>query len=358
MIRHVKRTIGFFEDFAGIVACPQSRTYFPNEPQKSQSHILFDNLVWLLKYRNLNRYYYLYGLDVQGSQQNHYMHAKNFYRLRDRINSQGNIGKYRANYICLLRDKFVFGQMLAAAGFNTPAVLALCDRQSIHWLDKASAGPLEGITERDCDCFVKPILGEMAHGVYPLKVEKGRLYISEQQVDIEKLRGAIDGKSILQRRVIQHERLNSLYPSSINTLRIVTALNCTGAKPLSAILRVGSGNRPYDNWGAGGIAVGIDMSSGTLKKYGFFRPDFGKVTTAHPDTGKVFDGFEVPFFEQCVEDAKKMHKFFYGIHSIGWDFAVTPEGPVCLEGNDNWGLPMMQIFDNSVIEKYFATLET
>ena len=30
------------------------------------------------------------------------------------------------------------------------------------------------------------------------------------------------------------------------------------------------------------------------------------------------------------------HKHLYNIRSIGWDSAITPEGPVFIEGNDNW----------------------
>jgi hypothetical protein len=55
--------------------------------------------------------------------------------------------------------------------------------------------------------------------------------------------------------------------------------------------------------------------------------------------------------------ALDLHEYFYGVHSIGWDFAITDTGPVCIEGNENWGLPMMQIFDPKIIKKYFATLD-
>jgi hypothetical protein len=26
----------------------------------------------------------------------------------------------------------------------------------------------------------------------------------------------------------------------------------------------------------------------------------------------------------------------YGIHSIGWDIAITDNGPIFIEGNDDW----------------------
>lgn len=31
-----------------------------------------------------------------------------------------------------------------------------------------------------------------------------------------------------------------------------------------------------------------------------------------------------------------LHKQFYELESIGWDIVITPNGPVILEGNDDW----------------------
>jgi len=357
MFAKFKRPLSFMRTIRELVSHPARRTYFPNCAQKGRMAILIDNLVWLFKYGQLNRYYYLYGLDLKNSRPANFMHAKNFYRVRDRINEQGTVGRFRANYICLLRDKFIFGQFLKSLGFACPPTLALCDKQNIDWLDTAVSQPLENIVMRNCDCFIKPLLSEMAHCVYPLKVENKTIYISGRPGDVEQLRAVIDGKSMLQQRIVQHPELSRMYPFAINTIRVVTACNCSSIKVLSAILRVGTASKFCDNWGAGGIAVGIDMKTSRLVGHGFFRPDFGKITPVHPDTKIAFEGFEIPFFKDVLEYARRLHGFFYGIQSIGWDFAITPDGPLCLEGNDNWGLPMMQIFDDHIVEKYFKTLK-
>ena len=79
--------------------------------------------------------------------------------------------------------------------------------------------------------------------------------------------------------------------------------------------------------------------------------------TQHPDNGLVFEGFEIPFFKEAVEMAKDLHSKLYRIHSIGWDIAITPDGPVFIEGNSLWEISLIQTANGGLkkqIEKYFT----
>jgi hypothetical protein len=40
--------------------------------------------------------------------------------------------------------------------------------------------------------------------------------------------------------------------------------------------------------------------------------------------------------------ALRAHRVFYDFPSVGWDVAVTPEGPVLIEGNYNWNVVLTQ----------------
>jgi hypothetical protein len=55
-------------------------------------------------------------------------------------------------------------------------------------------------------------------------------------------------------------------------------------------------------------------------------------------------GVEVSYFHSVIEIARNLHSYFYGVQSIGWDITVTSEGPIFIEGNDDWGdvLPDVQ----------------
>jgi hypothetical protein len=101
-------------------------------------------------------------------------------------------------------------------------------------------------------------------------------------------------------------------------------------------MRIGTKNKHIDNWGAGGLAVGIDLQTGKLRNKGFYKPGYGGLVDVHPQTGLVLGNFEVPFFQKSIQAVIRAHSYFYGIHSIGWDIAVDSEGPVFIEGNEDW----------------------
>lgn len=336
---------------------PQSCTYYPQEERKSRLAIYLDNLRWILKYHEINHFYYLYGFDRRnGVNQNDYMAKREFFELREKANKAW-IGNRKAAYFCLLQDKFLFGQYLKALGFPTPVNLAICDRETITWLDSQETEPLESLLNRDkLDIFIKELLGESARGIYSLRVENKKLFVDSKEVTVEELKKIIPEMSVVQQRLYQHPQMNRLHPHSINTVRIVTVFNDSGVEPLSAILRAGVNGSQFDNWAAGGIGVGIDLGTGRLRKYGIFKPGSGGRVEQHPDNGIKFKGFEIPSFAKVVEMVTALHGFFYGIHSVGWDVAVTPEGPVVLEGNNLWDMPMMQVHDSNIKNKFIASL--
>ena len=76
-----------------------------------------------------------------------------------------------------------------------------------------------------------------------------------------------------------------------------------------------------------------------------YKPCHGLKAEKHPDTNIQFSDFLVPQFEEAKQLCIKAHKVFNSIHSIGWDVAVTENGPCLIEGNDNWEISMMQACD-------------
>lgn len=49
------------------------------------------------------------------------------------------------------------------------------------------------------------------------------------------------------------------------------------------------------------------------------------------------EGLYVPYWRELVSCAREGQKLFPDIHAVAWDFVVTGEGPVLLEGNSGWG---------------------
>jgi hypothetical protein len=313
------------------------QSYFPRTERKSKWSIWLENVHWVWRHREINRYYYIYGLDRKGNySQTEKLGYRKFRRLRDtNLHPKG----VNFNYACLLRDKFVFGQLLTSLQFPTPKNIALIDNGELTWLNGMRKVPLSAIAEDPnivIDGFCKQLAGLKGEGAFRLRIAGGKIYSGAQELTVAQLQKKISGKSLWQERVEQHPDMSRLNASSVNTMRILTFNNNGRVELFSAALRIGGNNRTVDNWNAGGIAVAIDLETGMLREEGFAKPDHGGRTTRHPETGVVFLGYQLPFFKESVDMVCRLHRYLYGIHSIGWDVAVTPDGPILIEANDDW----------------------
>ena len=83
------------------------------------------------------------------------------------------------------------------------------------------------------------------------------------------------------------------------------------------------------------IAVGIDLKTGQLSEFGICKKGGAKRTPCHPDSQVRFAEVRIPFVQEAVNLAEILHEKLSSIRVIGWDIAITPDGPVFSEGNDN-----------------------
>ena len=58
----------------------------------------------------------------------------------------------------------------------------------------------------------------------------------------------------------------------------------------------------------------------------------------HPDSGAVIEGFALPHWEAARALALRAHDAARAVPAFGWDVALTPDGPVLIEGNQ-WSNP-------------------
>ena len=155
---------------------------------------------------------------------------------------------------------------------------------------------------------------------------------------------------LLEERLIGHPDLARFNPSSVNTCRIVTLLNLDGqAEILYATLRIGGPGRNTDNWHTQGIAAGIDKDTGVIGE-GMVRPEFGgTIHTSHPATGAKFTGEKIPDWPEICRLVEKAARITPFVHSVGWDVAATPTGPVMVEANFKWSPFIVQAFHGGML---------
>ena len=72
-------------------------------------------------------------------------------------------------------------------------------------------------------------------------------------------------------------------------------------------------------------------------------PKTGKYYERHPVTGTEIMGFQIPLFDQALELCRTASRRVEAhLKYIGWDVAITPDGPVLVEGNNLPGYDMCQ----------------
>jgi len=151
---------------------------------------------------------------------------------------------------------------------------------------------------------------------------------------------------LFQERLVQHDDFNKLNPNCINSIRIDTFTGKDGiARPVSAFVRTGVGSAHVDNISSGGVFAGIDINKGVLIGDAFsdFTNGRGKTFSHHPDSGVKFEGFIVPQYREAEDLALKAAGCIPQVRLVGWDIAITPGGPVLIEGNDAPGMTSSEV---------------
>ena len=134
--------------------------------------------------------------------------------------------------------------------------------------------------------------------------------------------------------------LNKLHPSSINTVRVCTLVKDNKAHVMYALQRIGINGMKVDNVGAGGI-YNVLSDKGEI-----INPCWSDKTistyTVHPSTKMNLIGFKVPHFKEALKLCKKAALVVKNVRYVGWDIAITEDGPIIVEGNPLPGYDMPQ----------------
>ncbi len=264
-------------------------------------------------------------------------------------------------------NKWVFYRLLEGFGLPAPRTLGLFD--PVYGVTWDAQRPMQTvpqvlgeIDERRPDGLVlKPVGG--AHGDQVLILDSidystGRAVtragiettLEEALVGLDLTGLANYSGFIVQEPVPTHTAFDRLAPWTTNTLRIQTFVYCDGTVAVSAAAaRLGRRGNMADNWGQGGLAVAIDLSTGAMGR-GVVMPEYGGVWyTSHPDTGVPLAGVVVPFWEEALEVCRRGARLFPGLRSLGWDIVIAPDGPIVLEANRLWGLQIIQVHSDGFL---------
>lgn len=139
---------------------------------------------------------------------------------------------------------------------------------------------------------------------------------------------------LLEAPIRQHPALAALNPASVNTIRFIAARHGDHVAPVGAGLRCGGGGQVVDNFHHGGTAYPLDLETGIVTARGIDLD--GHPILRHPVTGHIMPGFQVPHWDAVLDTIRRAAVLVPHIGYVGWDVAVTEDGPELVEGNVNY----------------------
>jgi len=246
----------------------------------------------------------------------------------------------------LVHDKARFARHCAAEGLPViPTILEL-DRGEKRWCDS------RGRSLPAADIIVKPSLGLQGQGVRGFEKvpggyrdENGNVLGAQALIELwsEESEGI---PLIVQPRVRNAREVSAWSTGALCSVRLVTTRRPDEPPvPLLALFRMPNGDAVADNVKRGGIAATVDLASGELGPALAFKVlDVMRrsVHERHPRTGEQIIGRPLPCWDETIKLGLRAHECVGAFHSIGWDIAITDDGPILIEGNPDWGVRFSQ----------------
>lgn len=184
------------------------------------------------------------------------------------------------------------------------------------------------------DVVIKPSLSTQGKGIQILTITNGQT--NHDGMSLQLLFKQYGKNFQIQERFKQHELMNALNPTSVNTIRIVTYRSGNEVLLIYAVVRIGKMGSVIDNQCAGGISTIIN-EEGRLGKFGF--GGYGEDNILKTETGIILEDYQIPSFQKIVSTVKRLHLQLPFFDIIGWDMAVAEDGePTLIEWNTKVGL--------------------
>lgn len=244
------------------------------------------------------------------------------------------------------KDKTAFAELCQQRQLATAATIVSGDSDGgISWGEQSPELP-------KADLFLKPRTGQGGRGAQKWRFREGRWHRDGESHDQAGLLAHVGNLSrrepmLVQPCIVNHPAITDLGVDALATVRLVTILD-TGEMPkaIAAAFRMpASTTSVVDNFHAGGIAAAVAIDTGKLSA----ATDIGLGADSawhllHPLTGAVIEGRTLPLWEETKRLASDAHHVFINRVVVGWDIAITPNGPVLIEAN---GFPDLDIIQRT-----------
>lgn len=332
--------------------------------KKSKLQIFKDLIIWQIREGEFNNMYYAMGLDLSGSKQSEYLGRKSFLRIKKTAEKclieKG--GFKNINYDVITKDKFYANSILTANGISCIQNLALI-KGSFILFPEGRSEELESLLKLAGSFFIKNIVLEAGEGVYMCKIVNNKIEVNNLSKNLNEFKTFLGDKIwVVQKQYCSHETFSKINSTALNTTRIYTILDDNEPVYLGGYQGFATNNSLTDSWSHGSLYVGINIEKGCLSANGLTSISDKRQgwLSSHPDSDIIFEGYPVPYLNEAVDLCIRAHRFLYFNFIVGWDVAITDEGPVIVEANENPGINVLQCLNggmrSKVQEKYVQIL--
>ena len=286
---------------------------------KSVSYVKRDMIKNFVKY-GIGYTDYLKGdyINLTKEQKKTYVTTKSYYKLLRYLNNP----KYDAT----MSDKIVFNRIFS-------------EFLGREWIDirNTSLDDFKKFIKNKKTIFAKPPTDFGGHGIKKIEVKDIK--------NLEELKNELLSKKLylVEDAIIQHKELDKLNPYAVNSFRVVTLVKDGKSYILANALRINVDD---------GIAIGCQDAYMRLDESGKVCSrvvdDIANVYEEHPMAKIKFSTVKVPFVKESFEMALKAALVVPEMRYVGWDIAITPNGPVIMEGNEypSYGLVQYYLFND------------
>lgn len=243
--------------------------------------------------------------------------------------------------VSILNNKDVFRHHCRKHGLESIPTVAVVRGGDIQWEEGNDGLP-------KADLFAKPTDGMQGVGVVQWQYQDGSyLRTDGQRCSAEDVIRDLMNRSkervfVLQPRIINHPKLHELAGEALCCARIVTIRPSDSPARIAISIFSSAINKAHvSNWSSGGMSMAV--VNGILGR-GYRKEElFSVPADRHSDSRVKIAGLALPHWSEAEELTRHAHETLPGIPMIGWDVAITPEGPILVEGNIGFGVEAIQV---------------
>lgn len=155
---------------------------------------------------------------------------------------------------------------------------------------------------------------------------------------------------VIQEYIDQHHEVDCFFSNSVNSLRVVTHMDKRGNISVDcALMKFGAGKSITDNNNTDGRVFSfMDITNGSLGN-GFTGSSSQTPIELHPDSNLKIPGYTIPFWKESLELALTAHSHLPYLRHIGWDIAISSDGPLIIELNSFLAISVYQKGGNDLM---------